>query len=34
MMFSRTRFLSSERATYHGAHAVSVAANMSSRAFV
>ncbi len=32
MMLSRARFLSSESATNHGAHAVSVAANMSSRA--
>ena len=30
----RTRFLSSERATNHGAHDESVAANISSRAFV
>ena len=28
MMFSRARFLSSERTTYQGAHAVSVAANI------
>ena len=32
MMFSRARCLSSDRATYHGAQAVSVAANISSRA--
>ena len=32
MTFSRARFLSSEWATYHGAQAVSLAANMSSRA--
>ena len=32
MMLSRTRFLSSDLATYHGAHDVSVALNMSSRA--
>ena len=32
MMFSRARLLSSERTTYHGAQAVSVAANISSRA--
>ena len=32
MMFSRARFLSSELTTHQGAQAVSVAANMSSRA--
>jgi hypothetical protein len=32
MMLSRTRFLSSERATYQGAQALSVAANIASRA--
>ena len=32
MMLSRTRFLSSDFATYQGAHAVSLPANMSSRA--
>jgi len=32
MMLSRPRFLSSLSATYHGAHPVSVAANMVSRA--
>ena len=31
-MFSRARFLSSEWATHHGAQAVSVVANRSSRA--
>ena len=31
-MFSRPRFLSSVRAMYQGAHGVSVAANMASRA--
>src|SRR5207245_2259745 len=32
-MFNRARLLLSEWATYHGAHEVSVARNMSSRAF-
>jgi len=32
MMLSRPRFLSSVRAMYQGAHAVSVAANIASRA--
>ena len=32
MIFSRARFLSSERTTYQGAHGVSVAVNISSRA--
>ena len=34
MMFSLARFLSFESATYHGAHSVSVAANIASRARV